>query len=308
MRSRASVRRGWARCATSWRRERVLANRAPQLLAGSLCRGSGGGERRARVGRRRAACRCGCRFACLRRAGSRRVVVLALALALAGWGWGSARLDTLDRSVARLEARHVRARAVVWSPRPSRTGRYDVRAPAVVTRFGALRLHEPVLLELPLGRAPPQGGIIETIAEVTAPHGPKNGFDERTWLRRHGVHVVLRAGSWRLVGRRGGLGGVADAVRGRLRARSPAGSPAIAPESSRASSWVKTQAFPTSCGGAFARPGSTTCSRCPGRTSQWSPGARSCSRGSRALRGFSASSRRSPRSALTSSPSARSRR
>ena len=35
----------------------------------------------------------------------------------------------------------------------------------------------------------------------------------RTWLRRHGVHVVLRADRWRSVGRRGGLGGVADRLR-----------------------------------------------------------------------------------------------
>jgi competence protein ComEC len=43
------------------------------------------------------------------------------------------------------------------------------------------------------------------------PRGPKNGFDERTWLRHNGVHVVLTSGdSWRIVGRRGGLGGVAD--------------------------------------------------------------------------------------------------
>jgi competence protein ComEC len=51
---------------------------------------------------------------------------------------------------------------------------------------------------------------------VTAPRGPKNGFDERTWLRRHGVHVVLLVDRWRIVGRRGGLGGVADALRRRL--------------------------------------------------------------------------------------------
>jgi competence protein ComEC len=52
---------------------------------------------------------------------------------------------------------------------------------------------------------------------VTAPRGPENGFDERTWLRRHGVHVVLRVDEWRIVGRRGGIGGIADAVRRRLR-------------------------------------------------------------------------------------------
>jgi competence protein ComEC len=36
-------------------------------------------------------------------------------------------------------------------------------------------------------------------------------------LRRRGVHVVLRADEWHVVGRRGGLGGVADALRRVLR-------------------------------------------------------------------------------------------
>jgi competence protein ComEC len=51
---------------------------------------------------------------------------------------------------------------------------------------------------------------------LRAPRGPSNGFDERTWLRRHGVHVVLRASAWRIVGRRDGLGGVADRLHARL--------------------------------------------------------------------------------------------
>jgi competence protein ComEC len=51
---------------------------------------------------------------------------------------------------------------------------------------------------------------------LALPHGPKHGFDERTWLRRHGVHVVLRGDRWRTVGRRGGLAGLADRLRDRL--------------------------------------------------------------------------------------------
>ncbi|MDX6370049.1 MAG: competence protein ComEC [Gaiellaceae bacterium] len=195
---------------------RLAANRVPQLLAASLAVGLAAANVLRVAGVAALLTVAVAVSLSLAAAGSHRLFVVALALAFAGWGWGSARLDTLDRSLlgSKLDTSE-RARLVVTGP--SQTGRYDVRAPAVVTRFGALRLHEPVLLKFPLGRAPPQGGIIETIAEVTAPPGPKNGFDERTWLRRHGVHVVLRAGSWRLVGRRGGLGGVADAVRGRLR-------------------------------------------------------------------------------------------
>ena len=147
--------------------------------------------------------------------GPRRLGWLAIALALGGWWWGSARLDALDRSplTARLESAG-RVRATVTGP--ARRGKYDVRAPAVVTRFAGQALREPVQLKLPLGRAPPQGAILDALVRVTAPRGPQKGFDERTWLRRHGVHVVLLVDRWRIVGRRGGLGGVADALRRQL--------------------------------------------------------------------------------------------
>jgi competence protein ComEC len=91
-----------------------------------------------------------------------------------------------------------------------------VRAPALVTRFAGRALREPVQLKLPLGRAPPQGAVLDALVRVTAPRGPSNGFDERTWLRRHGVHVVLLGDRWRIVASRGGLGGVADALRRQL--------------------------------------------------------------------------------------------
>jgi competence protein ComEC len=144
-----------------------------------------------------------------------RLGLLAVALALAGWGWGSARLDALDRSLlaSRLETA---ARVRMTITGPARRGKYDVRAPAVVTRFDGRALREPVQLKLPLGRAPPQGAILDALVRVTAPRGPKNGFDERRWLRRKGVHVVLLVDRWRISGRRGGLSGAADALRRQL--------------------------------------------------------------------------------------------
>src|SRR5205085_261782 len=66
------------------------------------------------------------------------------------------------------------------------------------------------------GRAPPQGARVSLVATVQSPHGPEHGFDERTWLRRKGIHVVLHADEWRLVGRRHGLGGLADRLRLRV--------------------------------------------------------------------------------------------
>jgi len=151
----------------------------------------------------------------LARENGARPWLLAGALVLAGWWWGSARLNALDRSVllARVDTAE---RSVVEVTGPARRTRFQLRVPAKVRRFGRLRFREAVLLELPLGRAPPQGGLLEAVTTVRLPKPAKNGFDERTWLRRHGVHVVLRADRWKLVGRRAGLGGIADHIRAAL--------------------------------------------------------------------------------------------
>src|SRR5439155_884527 len=76
----------------------------------------------------------------------------------------------------------------------------DVHVRAVVLRWRGERLHEPVLLQLPGSRAPPQGARLSALATVRPPPAY-----ERTWLRRHGVHVVLRASRWRIVRVRGGV-------------------------------------------------------------------------------------------------------
>jgi competence protein ComEC len=146
-----------------------------------------------------------------------RVVLAAAALLLTGWWWGSVRLRAIDSSVL---AAHVgeASSAVVVVTGPATRGLYELRVPARLSRFGALIVNEPVLLELPLGRAPPQGAILALHARLEEPRPPSNGFDERTWLRRHGVHVVVDGSSWRMVGRRNGLGGYADRVRAWLAA------------------------------------------------------------------------------------------
>jgi competence protein ComEC len=132
-------------------------------------------------------------------------------LALGGWCWGSARLGALDRSVllSRVDTSE-RSRLVVVGP--ARRNRFELRVPAQVRRFGRLVFRENVLLEIPPGRAPPQGAVLEAVTTVRQPR-PAQGFDERTWLRRHGIHVVLHADRWRIVGHRGGLGRVADRLR-----------------------------------------------------------------------------------------------
>jgi competence protein ComEC len=138
-----------------------------------------------------------------------RLVLAAVLLALAGWWWASVRLDALDRSpMTQAVGRAGRGEVVVTAP--PRTSRFAIRAQGELRRFAGAPVHEPVELELPVGRSPPQGAVLEVLAVVAAPSGPERGFDERTWLRRHGIHVVLRVDEWKRVGRRGGVGGLAD--------------------------------------------------------------------------------------------------
>jgi competence protein ComEC len=144
-----------------------------------------------------------------------RAPTLALALILTGLWWGSARLDALDRSVL-LPRVGTAGRMVVAVTGPARRSRYDVRVPAEARQFRDVEMREPVLLRLPAGRSPPQGALVELTGEVKAPRGPEDGFDERSWLRRRGVHVVVVASRWHIVGHRGGLAGVADRLRARL--------------------------------------------------------------------------------------------
>jgi competence protein ComEC len=141
----------------------------------------------------------------------RRRLAVAVVLALGlGWWWASTRLDALDRSPMTAEIGRA-GRAVVVVTAPPREGRFDIRAQGAIRSFDGRRVREPVQLELPVGRSPPQGALLSVLAVVAAPKGPAaDGFDERTYLRRHGIHVVLRVDAWHRVGRRGGLGGVAD--------------------------------------------------------------------------------------------------
>lgn len=150
------------------------------------------------------------------------VAIWAAVALMLGWGWGSRRLDALDRSPLRADVgRAGRFVAVVTAE--ARVGAFSQRLFAHVRTFEGRPVSEPVELQLPLGRAPPQGAIVDVLAVVRAPKGPSDGFDERTWLRRQGVHVVLHVDEWHVVGRRAGLGGVADRLRRWLRRGSSPG-------------------------------------------------------------------------------------
>jgi competence protein ComEC len=144
-----------------------------------------------------------------------RLALAAVLLAVIGWWWGSLRLDALDRSPMLSQVGRA-GRAVVTLTAPPRRGQFKLRAQGLLRRFEGAAVQERVQLELPLGRSPPQGAILEALAVVELPRGPEHGFDERTWLRRRGVHVVLRVDEWRPIGHRRGLGGLADRLRARL--------------------------------------------------------------------------------------------
>ena len=142
-----------------------------------------------------------------------RLVLAAGALGAAGLWWGGLRLHELDRSfLASRIGQPAGAQAVVTGA--ATRSPFAVRVAAEVRRFDGVEMRERVLLELPVGRAPPQGAVLELRARPVAPRGPETGFDERGWLARRGIHVVLHAsGSWHVVGRRGGIGGVGDRLR-----------------------------------------------------------------------------------------------
>jgi competence protein ComEC len=142
-----------------------------------------------------------------------RLLSAAVGLSLLGLTWGTVRLDALERSLLSERIREqASARVIVTGP--GRSTRFAVRVPVEVRRFGDGVIRERALLELPRGRAPPRGSILELArARLVEPRGPETGFDERGWLARRGVHVVVRATGARVVGRRGGIGGVADRLR-----------------------------------------------------------------------------------------------
>jgi competence protein ComEC len=196
---------------------RRLTLHVPHVLLASLCLGVALANAARPSPAALVAAGCGLALAAAVLGGWRRVALVALTLALAGWWWGSLRLAAIDRSVLAGEIGRVAAARVVVTG-PARRSRYALRVPARAVRFGETDVREPVQLQLPPERAPPQGAVLELTGQLVAPRGAEDGFDERTWLRRHGVHVVLRADSWRIVGHRGGVGGIADRIRSAIAA------------------------------------------------------------------------------------------
>jgi competence protein ComEC len=148
--------------------------------------------------------------------GPLRAALVCGACVVGGLWWGGLRVDALERS---LLARRVggSADALVAITGPTRRTLFNQRVPAEVRWLDGEPLRERTLLELPLGRSPPQGALVELRVRVRAPRPAEDGFDERGWLARHGIHAVLRGREhWRVVGRRGGLAGLGDRLRAHL--------------------------------------------------------------------------------------------
>ncbi|HST25483.1 MAG TPA: ComEC/Rec2 family competence protein [Gaiellaceae bacterium] len=184
----------------------------PQVLLGAMCCGLAASNLARLHGPSLAALVIGSPLLAALAFPEHRLLLVAVALAFAGWWLGTARLDSVDRSpLSRWLGTSEQAEVVVTAP-PRPSG-FAIRAQGELKRFGSHRVSEPVLLELAKGRSPAQGDVLSVLGVLAPPRGPSNGFDERTYLRRHGIHVVVRVDRWRIVGRRGGLGGVADRVR-----------------------------------------------------------------------------------------------
>ena len=122
--------------------------------------------------------------------GQARLAAVGVALALVGLGWGSLRMDALRRSVLASSVGESGVAELV-TVTPARSSPYAIRVLAVARRFRRERLSERVLLVLPVGRSPPRGAIIDATVRIAEPRPQQDGFDERAWLARQGIHVVL---------------------------------------------------------------------------------------------------------------------
>jgi competence protein ComEC len=156
--------------------------------------------------------------ACIR---SRQTAAVAgVGLVLLGWGCGALRVHELGRDPLAPQVGHALVAALVVVEEPWRGSGY--------TRSALGRVLGPdggrVLLRRAGASGPVRGSILRVSGSLERPRGARDGFDERAWLARQGVHAVLRLREEAVVGHRGGLWGLADRARLRaLAALAPAG-------------------------------------------------------------------------------------
>jgi competence protein ComEC len=194
---------------------RVVELHWPALLAGSACLGLAASNWVVLGGVEVAALALVALVGVAAFGGTARVVALGGVLAAAGLWWGMLRLDAFGESLLAAEVGETgRVQLVVTGP--ARVTPWAVRVQSEIRLFRGKPLRERALLVLPVGRSPPRGAILETVVRVAEPRPADNGFDEQAWLARQGIHVVLRGGSWRQLGSRGGVAGMGDRLRDQI--------------------------------------------------------------------------------------------
>lgn len=139
----------------------------------------------------------------------RRVVALLVGAVGIGTLVGMARLGMLDADPLAPRVGHALVGVEVVVDEPWHGGGFGRIALGRVLGAGG----GPVLLRLGEKIGPERGSILRVSGSLQRPRGPRDGFDERSWLAHQGVHAVLRLREQQVVGRRGGLWGVADRVR-----------------------------------------------------------------------------------------------
>lgn len=146
--------------------------------------------------------------AALRPAHRTTAVAAAVALAL-GWGGGTWRLSALDADPLAPRVGHVLVDAEVEVGEAWHGGGFGRIALGRVLGPGG----GPVLLRISGDAGPERGAILRVSGPLERPRGPRDGFDERAWLAHLGVHAVLRLRRAAVIGRRGGVVGLADRIR-----------------------------------------------------------------------------------------------
>ena len=190
--------RGSSSCESWWCRDRARA-RSPHTSSLALCVGLAAANVGAHVTRRAAlvaaaivaAAAVAVRRSRAVRSPPSRSLLVGLVV-----GQRAARRARPQRLLARRSARAERAVVVVTGAGASRAGS-TCASRRGSTRFGRRPRSRARPARAPARPRAAAGRPARAVATVARRRGPSDGFDERTWLRRHGVHVVLPCDRWR---------------------------------------------------------------------------------------------------------------
>ena len=266
-RSRGSGRRGSSSCGTWSRRDRraALADAARSLAAclglalANACAGAGA--------RRDGDPGCGGGRRCCR--AEARLLACAARARRSPAGGGAPRVST--RSTAACSCPSSDGSAPLTASSPARRGgrRSRFAFPRRCADSIERSLRERVLLELPARALAARRAPSSTCrAVVRRPAGPRTASTSAAGSRGAASTSSSRGGDWRVVGRRGGIGGVSDRLRAHVARAIAPGHDGERRACSRGSCWARTRGSRTSSGTTSRRRASTTCWRYRDRTSR----------------------------------------